>query len=186
MDGVADRSKMGTKDMIAAMAVVLVVVVLIALYASNMSFAPGARVDDGPVPTADVVPGFAHAAETMPFPVLVPTGLPEDWHPNSFSVSTPQVDGIGTPPTVRGGWITPAGAFITLIESSADAAALLSAELDASGSHQGTVEAGGAEWTLTTGVRTEAAWVRTAGETTVLITGNAAEADFLLLADALR
>ena len=107
----ADRRKMGTKDMVMTMSIVLVVVALIALYGSNVSFVPGARPQQGEAPTADVLDGFAHAGATLDFPITAPVGLPGDWHPNSFTVSDPDAsnDGlaeVGTLQAVRGGWIT--------------------------------------------------------------------------------
>lgn len=175
------------------MVVVLVVAGLIALYQGNVSFSPGAQVTPGETPTAEVISGFEHARATMPFPVVVPSGIPEDWHPNSMSVSDPATDNLGVTkvgavPTVRGGWITPAGAFITLVEAAGTIDQVVAGELGESRPATGTVQAGGAEWTVTTGVRSETAWLRTvdgaAGMTTFLITGNAAEGDFETVAAA--
>lgn len=175
------------------MAVVLVVVGLIALYQRNVSFAPGAGVTQGEAPTADVIDGFGHAAATMDFPITVPRDIPEDWHPNSFSVSDPAVDNLGVTkvgsiPAVRGGWITPGGAFITLVEADGTADQVVTGELGDTRTSTGTIQAGGAEWTVTTGVRDEAAWLRSDehpdGMTTFLITGNATEADFRAVAEA--
>lgn len=167
------------------MGVVLVVVAFIALFGGGVIFAPGAKPVSGDVPTADVTGGFTHAKQTLPFPVTVPRGVPGSWQPNSLTVSTPQVDGAGTLPTVRGGWVTPDGAFITLIESSGDPDQLLAAEIGSAGPSHGTTRAGGATWTVTDGLRTEVAWIRTTGATTFLITGNASEQDFGTLARAI-
>lgn len=191
---VADRRKMGTKDMVMTMAVVLVVVGLIAVYGRNVSFAPGGPAAEGPVPTADVIGGFSHAKATMDFPITVPDGVPEEWHPNSLSVSDPDVsnDGIarvGTLKAVRGGWITPRDAYIQLVEADGDIPQVLANEFGHVRPISGTVDAGGATWSVTSGVRTEAVWIRTvqaaSGETTLLITGNASEEDFRALAQAL-
>lgn len=169
--------------MVITMALVLVVVGFIALYGGGVIFAPAGRPVEGNVPTADVVRGFTQA-QNLDFPVTVPRGVPASWHPNSFTVSTPQVGGAGTLPTVRGGWVTPDDTFITLIESSGDPDQVLAAEIGAVGPAKGTVEAGGASWDVTTGRRSEAAWIRTTGKTTYLITGNASEQDFAVLAGA--
>lgn len=193
MDRVADRRKMGTSDMVMTMAVVLVVVGLIALYGRNVSFAPGGQADAGAPPTADVIGGFSHAKATMDFPITIPHGVPAAWHPNSLSVSDPGTshDGIaqvGTLKAVRGGWITPQDAYIQLVEAAGDAAQTLQSEFGQARSVSGTVQAGGATWSVTIGVRSESAWVRTvesvAGRTTLLITGNAAVNDFRTLAQA--
>lgn len=193
MVAVAGRRKMGTKDMVMTMVVVLVAVALIALYGNNVSFAPGGQVKAGPAPTADVVGGFSHAKATLGFPITVPTGIPDDWHPNSLSESDPELsnDGlaqVGTLKAVRGGWITPGDHFIQLVETAGDTTQTLSSEFGESRSVTGTVTAGAAQWSVTTGVRTEVAWVRTAtaanGTTTFLISGDAPEEDFRTLAAA--
>lgn len=184
---------MGTTDMVMTMAVVLIVVGLIALYGSNVSFAPGGQAAEGPAPTADVVGGFSHARATMDFPITVPEGVPDAWHPNSLSVSDPDVsnDGIaqvGTLKAVRGGWITPQDTYIQLVEAAGDIPQVLANEFGQARGISGTVEAGGAEWSVTGGVRSEVAWIRTvptaAGVTTLLISGNATEDDFRALAAA--
>lgn len=184
---------MGSKDMVMTMVIVLVVVGLIALYGRNVSFVPGAQAKDGPVPTADVGGGFAHAKSTMDFAVTVPADVPESWHPNSLSVSDPEVsnDGIaqvGTLKAVRGGWVTANDTFIQLVEAAGDIPQVLSNEFGQAGQITGTVEAGDATWNVTTGVRSEVAWIRsvttTEGTTTLLISGDAAESDFRALAQA--
>lgn len=179
--------------MVITLAVVLVVVALIALYGSRVSFVPGAQPSEGPAPTVDAVGGFTNAKATMDFPITVPTGLPKTWHANSFSVSDPSVsnDGVaqvGTLRAARGGWLTPDGRFIELVESAGDVDQVLGNEFGAARPITGSVQAGGATWQVTTGVRTEAAWVRSIGVapdiTTLLITGNAAEQDFRTVAAA--
>jgi hypothetical protein len=181
---VADRRKLGTKDMVMTMAVVLVVVAFIALYGSRVIFAPGAQPVSGDVPTADVIGGYRHAQESMDFTVTVPTGIPSSWHPNSFTTSSPTTDGAGTLPTVRGGWVTPDGAYVTLIESSGDEGQVLQNEIGSVGDSDAKTRAGGATWTVTDGRRSELAWIRTAGGTTLLITGNAPEQDFVTVAES--
>jgi hypothetical protein len=170
--------------MVITMGVVLVVVAFIAMFGGGVIFAPATTAVSGAVPTADVTGGFAHAKRTMPFPVTVPADVPESWQPNSQTVSTPQVDGKDTQPTVRGGWVTGNGTFITLIESSGTPDQVLTAEIGSAGPSRGTRQAGGATWTVTDGVRQETAWIRSTGETTFLITGNAPAKDFVTLAEA--
>lgn len=189
----ADRRKMGAKDMVMTMSIVLVVVALIALYGSNVSFVPGGQPQEGDTPTADVLGGFAHAEATLDFPITIPAGVPDDWHPNSFTVSDPDVsnDGltqVGTLQAARGGWLTPQETFIQLVETAGDTPQTLQSEFGAARPLASTVNAGGATWSVTTGVRSEVAWVRTVetteGRTTLLISGNAATEDFRTLAEA--
>ncbi len=61
---------------------------------------------------------------------------------------------------------------------------MLGSELGAVPQPTGTTLAGGVEWTTTTGRRQEAAWVRTDGDVTFLITGSASPDDFQTLATA--
>jgi hypothetical protein len=180
--------------MVMTMVVVLVVVGLIAVYGNNVSFAPGGPTPEGPVPTADVIGGFSHAKATMDFPITVPDGVPDEWHPNSLSVSDPDGsnDGlaqVGTLQAVRGGWLTPQDAYIQLVEADGDIPQVLANEFGQARQVTGTVDAGGARWSVTSGVRSETAWIRTvqaaSGETTLLITGNASDDDFRALAEAL-
>jgi hypothetical protein len=168
--------------MLLTMGVVSVVVILIALYGSHLSFG-GLTPKTGPAPTADVTKTFSDAkGELRSFPITVPQHVPADWHPNSASITDPKVDGLGAIPTVRGGWILPDGAFITLIESAGSVSAVLVAEVGAAGPDNGSVAAGGHPWTVTTGLRTEVAWVRNDGRTTYLITGDAKAEAFSTLA----
>lgn len=190
---VADRRKLGTKDMVMTMSIVLVVVALIALYGGTVSFAPGARPQAGETPTVDVVDGFSHARATLGFAVTVPEGIPSDWHPNSLTISDPSatndgVTAVGTLKAVRGGWITPGDAYVGLTEAAGEATAVLANEFGDARPATTTVTAGGAEWSVTTGVRSEAAWFRTisaaTGVTTLLITGNGTPDDFRIVAEA--
>lgn len=173
------------RDMLITMGVVAVVVILVALYGSHLSFG-GLTPKTGPVPTADVTKTFADAQELFAetFPVTVPRDVPAGWHPNSASVTDPKTAGLDTLPTVRGGWVLPDGSFITLVQSSGSVGQVLVAEVGAAGPDNGSVTAGGAAWTKTTGVRSEVAWVRSTDRTTFLITGNAPPDAFAALAES--
>jgi len=168
-----------------SMGVIVVAVLLFVGLYGGFSFSP-AKPTGGVAATADVRGGFDTAARTAGFAVVVPQGVPASWHGSSFSVT----DAPGTPqapPTVRGGWLTPSGAFITLIQSSGDPAAVLATELgQTSGSRLGTVRTGGADWTVNPGVRQETAWWRVRNGVMLVITGSASPADFAALAGAVR
>lgn len=74
------------------------------------------------------------------------------------------------------------------MEAAGDVPQVLANEFGEARQVSGTVDAGGATWSVTTGVRSEVVWIRTVqsatGETTLLITGNAADEDFRTLAGA--
>jgi hypothetical protein len=179
---VADRRNKTIRDMSITMGVILIAVLLIAIYNGGFSFSPG-MATGGTAPTADVQAGFQTAGRVTGFPAVVPKAIPADWHPNSVSVSAGSAQ---APPTVRGGWLVRGGAYITLIESSGDPAELLPIELGPQSADVaiGSVTAGGANWTVSQGVRDEQAWWRTEGGVTFVITGDATPAEFSTLAAA--
>ena len=172
------------------MGLVLVVTLLIALYGiygGNLRFSSGPP-QAGALPTADVIRTFTDARgeqQELGFPITVPQHVPGSWHPNSASITDPRVAGLSSIPTVRGGWILPDGSFVTLVESAGTVAQVLVDEVGAAGPQKGTTTAGGANWTVTTGVRTEVAWVRSDTVTTYLITGNAPPDAFTTLAQSI-
>lgn len=164
---------------------VLIAVVGLVLYGmyGMISFSPGGATD-GQTPTADVTGGFERAEPLVGFPVVIPADLPATWTANSFSFVDKSTASTQKPATVRGGWLTEQGKFVTLIESNGAVTDVLNAELGAAGSATGTQTVGTVEWTVTTGRRGEAAWFRTAADVTYLITGSAAPDDFETLAKA--
>ena len=163
--------------------VIVVAVLAFVLLEGGFSFSPGKATGGNSIAT-DVVGDFRTAGRVSGFAVTVPAGLPSTWQGSSFSITDPP----GTPeapPTVRGGWQTPSGSYITLIESSGAPTAVLTAEMPGvDGSTTGSVTAGGAVWTISPGVRNEVAWSRTEKSVTLLITGNATAAEFQQLAAA--
>lgn len=165
---------------------VLVAVVLgfVALY-GGFSFAPGGSTNGATTPTADVLGGFERADRVVDFTPAVPRGVPAEWHPNSFDVTDPDSLPAGALPTVRGGWITPDGRFVTLIESHGALSAVLGAELGAVPAPTARVQAGGADWSVTAGRRAEAAWYREVDGVVYLITGDADPTAFQTVAGSI-
>lgn len=190
-----NRRDLTMRDMTLAMGILAVVVIAFAWLYGGMSVSPG-RPDttQATAPTADVEAGFARTdrpiagtdlRDGLGFTALVPTGVPAEWHPSAWSTTLPG-NAENRPPTARGGWLTPDGRFISLAQSTGDVPAVLVSEFGAGAGVTGdTVDAGGAQWQVTTGIRDEAAWVRRDGDLTLLITGTAPEADFRALAETL-
>jgi hypothetical protein len=123
--------------------------------------------------------GFADAPRVVKFPVVVPTGVPSEWQPNSFSQTA---SASSVPAAVRGGWLLPDGSFITLIESQGTVQQVLDAEIGSSGVVTGSLQVDGAEWTISPGRREEQAWTKQSAGVTFLITGSADRAAFQALA----
>jgi hypothetical protein len=159
----------------------VVALVLVGMY-GGVSFSPGGTTA-GQTPTADVTGGLQRAAPLVGFPVVIPAGLPASWTPSSFSF-TEQPGSADQPPAVRGGWLTDQGRFVTVVQSAGAPADVLGAELGSVSPPAGTERVGSVEWTVTTGRRDEAAWVRTDGDVTFVITGTAPAAAFRVLAEA--
>ncbi len=183
MGSVADRKNKTLRDMSISMGVIVALALVFSLLNGGFSFSPG-KASGGDNPTADVQGGFATAGRVTGFTVVVPTAVPAAWHGSSFSLS-PAPGTADAPPTVRGGWLTETGSYITLIESSGAPPAVLTAEIGAPATQTtGSVTGGGAQWATGPGVRKEVAWSRVAGGVTYVITGNASPEDFQLLASA--
>ncbi len=175
------RPKTLSSMAVAAAVLGLIAFGLMFLY-GNASFAP-AGPSDGQAPTADVDGGLTRAAPLVGFPVLIPAGLPDGWHPNSFSF-TAAPGTKDAPPAVRAGWLTEQGRFVTVVQSNGRLEDVQQAELGEVTTATGQVDVDGVTWTEVPGRRTEAAWVRTAGDVSYLITGSASPDDFRKLAAA--
>lgn len=184
MGTVAIKRPNTLRDMAWSIAVLAVVAILLGWAYGAVSFSPG-RPSDGQAPVADVIGGFDRAAPLVGFDLAVPRDLTADWQPSSFTFVDPSTAPAGQVATVRGGWLTPDGRFITAIQAAGPPATVLPAELGELGPNTGLQTVDGVEWTVTTGRRNEVAWYRTVGDVTWLITGTATTDQFRTLAGAL-
>lgn len=182
MGGVAVTRPKTLSSMAIAAAVLGVIAFGLMFMYGNASFAP-AGPSDGQAPTADVDGGLTRAAPLVGFPVVIPKGLPDDWHPNSFSF-TAAPGSSDAPPAVRAGWLTEQGRFVTVVQSAGKLDDVQRAELGEAGAATGQADVDGVTWTEVPGRRSEVAWVRTDGDVTYLITGSASVEDFRKLAGA--
>ena len=165
-----------------AVATLAVIVFGLMFFYGQASFAPTGP-SEGTSPTADVDGGLTRAAPLVGFPVVVPAGLPDGWHPNSFTF-TAAPGTAELPAAVRAGWLTDDGRFITLVQSAGQLPQIQQAELGAVESATGTEDVDGTTWTVVPGRRSEVAWVRPVGDVTYLITGSATPDEFRALAIA--
>jgi hypothetical protein len=182
MGGMVDRRSLTMKDMWGAVAILVVSLLVVLGLMGTIGF--GNDTDNGETPTADVVGGFSNSAAALQLPLLVPRGLPTDWQPNSFAQTDPLTAG-GTRTVVRGGWLTPDGRFVGLVQSTDPADVLVANEIGTGLTSNAVVSAGGTDWSVYPGLRDEVAWVRTAGPVSVMINGSATGDDFRTLADSL-
>ncbi len=136
-------------------------------------------------PTADVVGGFERADRMVPFSPAIPHGIPAEWHANSFAVTDPATMQADEVPTVQGGWLTPDGGFVTLVESQGASTRCSQAQVANTDPATGTVQAGGATWSVGPGRRDETVWYREMDGVVYLITGSADAAAFTTVAESI-
>jgi uncharacterized protein DUF4245 len=172
------------RDMIGALVVLLAIIGVLVFATRSCSFSPGGpEVDPNSAPTVDVGEKLRGAAASAGFPIRQPA-VPTSWHPNS-SGSGPVGSGAAASIVVRVGWITQDGRYVQLSQSGGTEREVVVAETGAADpAPTGTVEAGGHDWTTYPARRDETAWVTELDGVTLLITGNAGEAEFRTLAAA--
>ncbi len=154
------------------MAVLLVPIALIVLL---FRFIGGDRevtvVDPGP-PIAE--------AQRAGLAVLKPRGLSDEWKPTSAITHTE--DGSVT---LRIGYVTPSGGFAQLVETNADAEAVMRKELGGGPRPDGTVRIGDARWQTYPARGNERALVLLEPERTILVVGKAPDRELRDLANSL-
>jgi Protein of unknown function (DUF4245) len=180
-----DRAGLGMRQMVGAMAVLLVIIGVIVAVTRGCSFDPGApAADRGSAPSVDVSVKLHEAAATVTFPVRKPS-MPRSWHPNSSSTA-PVGTGAEADVVVRVGWLTPGGRYVQLSQSGARVPDLLGSETGAQAAPEksGSVSVDGVSWATYPSRRDEQAWVATLDETVLLITGSGSDDEFRELASA--
>ena len=190
--GRAARLSWGVKEMSVAVGVLVVVIVGLALITNTISFNPGGPSTDAPIggPVIDENQQFQLAEGQLRFPLHQPK-LPSGWHPNSADLD--QVGPTATngrPNSLRIGFITPAGRYVSIAESSAAVVDLAreaaGTGTDAPMSPQGTVDVDGRKWTIYQGTRSEVSWGLDLGAVRMLISGNGSQAEFTTMATAVQ
>jgi hypothetical protein len=127
------RSERSPRDMALSLVVLLIPIALV------LGFYRLVLDGDDPI-RVDPAPAVAEARAAGLFPVLEPTGLPDDWH-----VSTATFRRTASGAVLRIGYVGPGGDPVQLVESSVPAETLLPAELGKTGPG-GTVKAGTRTW----------------------------------------
>lgn len=138
-------------------------------------------------PGSDRMPAVDYSGQVRGFhtltgtPALVPASLPKGWRATSSNL-------VGGGPTValHIGWAAPHSTFAGLAEGVADPT-LLRTMLGRRGQQVvGSEQIRGATWQRRVSDRGETAFTRTVGRVTLVITGNASDAQLRLLAASLR
>lgn len=168
------------KAMLFAMLPLVAVAFLVAGVLGQCSFSPlGPTIDRDSGPTVDVAAELNGISARIDFPVFDPA-TPPDWRANS--AATAQL-GSGAR-AVRIGWITGSARYLRLSQSTAPEEELVAFEVERPPQAEGVVQAGGRQWVLYRGVRSEKVWVGERDGVRLLLTGSATEEEFRVLAEA--
>jgi hypothetical protein len=139
--------------------------------------------------SADRYPAADYSSVVQDFPgavgakALAPSGLPTSWRANAARLTHP---GTGVS-RLHIGWATPGSRFAGLDEANGDPNALLTSVLGARGlAVTGTTSIHGVSWQLRMSDRGEEALTRQVGPVTVVVTGDATDAQLRQLAASLR
>ena len=131
-----------------------------------------------PVSYDDQVRAFGRVAGS----VLAPVGVPHSWRANAASFDSSS----GGQAHLHVGFATPGSRYAGLDETNGAAADLIARVLGPQGaSVRGTASIGGEVWQIRRSQRGEEALTTTTGGLTVVITGNATDAQLRTLAGAL-
>ncbi|PWR06382.1 DUF4245 domain-containing protein [Micromonospora sicca] len=167
------RAERSPRDMALSLLVLLVPIALL------LAFYRGFLGGDEPA-TVDPAPAVEQARAANTFPVSAPAGLAADWRTVSARYRTEP-----TGATLRIGYLTPEGRGAQLVQSNVPAEKLLPAELSG-GQPQGTADLPGGRWQRYTARGNEQALVLLEPTRTVIVVGDAGDAELRQLANALR
>jgi hypothetical protein len=119
------------------------------------------------------------------YEVLAPSDVPTDWVPQSARTAAPDAAGQGSV-LLQVGFLTPQERYATVVQSDAEPAAVVEAQRLGE-QPEGTVDVEGRPWQQHRRVdRDEHALVRTDGQRTVVVTGDAPLDDLRVLAAGLE
>ncbi|HEY0578548.1 MAG TPA: DUF4245 domain-containing protein, partial [Pseudonocardia sp.] len=164
----------GPRDMLISMLILLPIVGLMAFLGRGCSFSPGApTMDPSAIPTVDTRQALGAAARQVPFPLRQPVP-PGGWRANVVD----QRKAPGDASAVRVGWITPAGRYLRLVQTTAEEGALVAAETGGPPGSAAPVQAAGLTWVNYTGANNEQAWAYRADGVEWLITGDGIVPEF--------
>jgi len=170
----AQRSERRPRDMVISM-LVLLVPILLAFGVYQVFF-------DGNDPIAvDPAVAIDDARHANAFPVLVPTGLPDGW--TTVSARWQQIDGGKA---LRLGLVSPDGKGVQVVQTDAQPTQIIPAELTSDARPQGTTEIAGGAWQSYSTRPGERALVKLDPDRTVIVVGEAADAELRTLVGSLK
>jgi hypothetical protein len=170
---VAARLSRRPRDIVMSLAVLLAVVLgLFGLYRC-LGGDEGVTVDPAPV--------YAEARAAGQFAVAEPAGLGSKWKPISAAYQPQEAGAV-----LRVGWRTPEGDSVQLIESSLSPDVLLDRELGAGAQPGSEVEINGRRWRSYSARADERAFVLLEPGRTIIVVGQAGDAELRELAAALK
>lgn len=168
------------RDMVWSLIPLVIACLLIAGIASQCSLSPGGPTQ-GPIPNFDVDAALQYDASELNFPIRNPR-VPEGWTPNSGSRQSIAGDQGGDVSNV--GFISDAGRYIKLTQSSASEEVLVPFAVGEARYASGTESIDGAEWIVYDQEGSEAVWVTDLGDVRLLVTGSGSTEEFTTLAAA--
>lgn len=177
------RSEQTVRGLLMSLIPLALLALVIGGLTGKCSFSPGEPNTQGAVVrTVDAGAQVPRLARSVAFPVRVPR-LPAGWRTTSVDLERAgQV--AGAPGVVQLDWLTPAGDYLRLSQSSASETALVPFEVGEPKAATGVVQLQGRNWVVYPGRRAERVWVADLGAVRLLITGSAQEPDFRTLASA--
>jgi hypothetical protein len=139
--------------------------------------------DEG-VRTVDPSSTVQLAAARASYPVLAPTGLPDDYRVTSARTDAGNASD-GDPVTLEIGYLTPSDEYAGFVLSDDPEAGAVD-EIVSHAEEHGTVEIGGDTWRRVTTNRGETALLREVGDVTVAVTGSAPDDELRAVAAAVE
>ena len=172
--------KKSLADMARSLGLMAVIVAALLFVGARYLIMPGSADRYPAADYSSVVHDFPAAAGAK---VLAPVGLPSSWRANAARLTHP----LPAVTQLHIGWATPGSRFAGLDEATGDPSALLTAVLGARGLDvRGETTVGGVTWEQRVSDRDEQAYTRQVGRVTVVVTGNATDAQLRALAASLR
>ena len=168
------------RDMVWSLIPLVIACLLIAGIASQCTLSPGGP-KQGPIPNFDVDAALQYDATELDFPIRN-HAVPEDWTPNSGSRQSIAGDQGGDVSNV--GYISGAGRYIKLTQSSAMEEVLVPFSVGESRYAAGSETIDGNEWVVYEQEGAEPVWVTDLGDVRLLVTGSGSAQEFTELAAA--